>query len=195
MTGCIRLEKKFWRLLALSLALLPASAKAQEAMEVRALQYSLSRLGHYSSDVDGKMGPGTRQAIASYAEQNNVGDGFDNVFRDLAHATLPWEVEWSASLEDAAMSALQTSLRDFESAQFSGVHIAHRSEDGRWVSACIDVNARNGYGGYTGYQWVFLKGLRATVGNREIYTFFMENLSDYEASYLCRLGFVLELGE
>ena len=180
--------------MALPIAFLPISVSAQEAMEVRALQYALSRLDHYNSDIDGQTGPGTRRAIQLYADQNSVSNDFDGVFLHLARATLPWEVEWTDQIDSAVMSALQTGLRDFDSAQFSGVHVAHQSEDGQWASACVDVNARNGFGGYTGFQWVFLKGVRGTIGSQEFYTFFMEDMSSYEANYLCRLGFVLELG-
>lgn len=187
------LENSLRRLLLVNLFMLPAiSASAQDAMEVRAVQYALSRSGHYESTVDGQMGPGTRRAMRTYADENGVESDFDSVFLYLARAQLPWEVEWSSDIEAAVQSTLEIGLLDYDSAKFSGIHVAHKGVNEQWISACVDVNAKNRFGAYTGYQWVFLKGLKASVGEKDIYTFFMDDLSDYEASYLCRLGYVVE---
>jgi len=168
---------------------------AQERLEVQALQYSLKRLGFYSSTVDGLMGPGTRAAISAFANENDAEPNFDAVFMNIARRDLPWAGRWNDDAQEAVEATLKNGLIDYGSAQYSGRNMLYVSEGQKWVTACVEVNARNQLGGYTGYQWFFLKGFRMNIGTAEHYSFFMDDLTDYQALALCQLGYIQELSD
>jgi hypothetical protein len=67
-----------------------------------------------------------------------------------------------------------TTLRDSSSAAFRNVFIRRRGER---ISICGEVNARNGYGGYTGFQaFMVLADQRVDVGR----------VAGFDITYLCQ---------
>ena len=69
----------------------------------------------------------------------------------------------AAVKSEARLAALRW-LRDPESARFgdSGIYVRVVCEDGQHEIVCLDVNAKNGFGGYTGRQPL----IYLTTGNR-----------------------------
>ena len=63
-----------------------------------------------------------------------------------------WEVDWTAAAEKAVQKAMEMSLLDAASAKIDE-RILFRTEDG--ASACVKVNAKNSYGAFTGYRWLY----------------------------------------
>jgi hypothetical protein len=67
----------------------------------------------------------------------------------------------AASVRAGAKRAVTANLKDPDSARFQTIVYAHvRCDDGSdRVLACGRMNARNSYGGYTGYKfWLFVPG-------------------------------------
>lgn len=56
------------------------------------------------------------------------------------------------ALTDKIKQSVISNLREPESAQFQEVNLV-RSQDRAYL--CGQLNARNGFGGYTGFQWFF----------------------------------------
>lgn len=192
-TNHISYHKPFKALFLALCILISNAAYAQDRFEVTALQYALKRLGLYASSIDGQMGRGTRNGISTYAQENSTSGDFNGVFLHLAGRDLPWEIEWNDQVQDAVNAALEIGLLDYTSAQFSNLKRLYVGEDQQWVTACVDVNAKNEFGAYAGYRWAFLKGVRAQIGTSHLYTFFMVNLTEYQANVYCKLGFVQEI--
>lgn len=48
------------------------------------------------------------------------------------------------------------SLKDPESARFRNLFLSVPQKEGMNPSTCGEVNARNSYGGYTGFRWFFM---------------------------------------
>jgi RNA polymerase subunit RPABC4/transcription elongation factor Spt4 len=65
-----------------------------------------------------------------------------------------------ADLQYAAQEAVKAQLRDPESAKFSNVTVVHKPGS---TAVCGEVNARNGFGGYTGYQQFMASGQMAVI--------------------------------
>jgi hypothetical protein len=77
------------------------------------------------------------------------------------------------SVQTAARYFART-LRDPSSAAFRNVFIRRRGER---ISICGEVNARNGYGGYTGFQaFMVLADQRVDVGR----------VAGFDVAYLCQ---------
>lgn len=167
---------------------------AQSSIEVQSVQYALSRLGVYANSVDGLNGPGTRQAISAYAADTGIDDDFNTVFMELYRFQEPWVGEWNDAVQEAVDHALNFWLADFESARFSGEKKLYVGEDSKFVSACVELNAKNAHGAYVGYQWFFLRGMQFKIGSQPAhFSFIPEDMSTLDHSALCGLGFVLEL--
>lgn len=66
--------------------------------------------------------------------------------------------------QSAAKEAVRQQLRDPESARFSGVYV-HRGPSG--AAVCGRVNAKNGFGGYTGDSDFFVIGSAAVLETDE----------------------------
>jgi len=71
-----------------------------------------------------------------------------------------------ASIQTAGRYLAQT-MRDPSSATFRNVFLYKRisAKPGHQVTVCGEVNARNGYGGLTGFQQFMLSGDRVYVGS------------------------------
>ena len=71
-----------------------------------------------------------------------------------------------ANIQNAGRYLAQT-MRDPTSATFRNVFLYKRvnAKPGHQVTVCGEVNARNGYGGLTGFQQFMLSGDRVYVGN------------------------------
>lgn len=192
-TNQISYHKPLKALFFLLCILISSTAHAQDRFEVSALQYALKRLGLYSSTIDGQMGRGTRNGISAYAHENNTSGDFNGAFLHMARRELPWKIEWNDRVQDAVSAALEIGLLDYASAQFSNLKRLYVGEDQQWVTACVDVNAKNEFGAYAGYRWIFLKGVRTRIGAADFYTFFMVDLTEYQANVYCKLGFVQEI--
>ncbi|SKB95917.1 hypothetical protein [Sphingopyxis flava] len=82
-----------------------------------------------------------------------------------------------ASIQRAGQYLAQT-MRDPSSASFRNVFLYKRvnAKPGMQVTVCGEVNARNGYGGLTGYQMFMISGERVYVGTS----------LGFQVSYLCQ---------
>lgn len=82
-----------------------------------------------------------------------------------------------ANIQNAGRYLAQT-MRDPASATFRNVFLYKRvnAKPGHQVTVCGEVNARNGYGGLTGFQQFMLSGERVYVGN----------MLSFDVAYLCR---------
>ena len=119
-----------------------------------AAQTVLKRLGHYESKVDGRMGPGTRKAVSAYAAANGVGDSFLAVSSHI-WGRRDWRTEVTDELEAAFYDALDDTLLDAESARVKDM-FAYRGKRDNYYVVCASVNAKNGYGAYTGYKPIYV---------------------------------------
>lgn len=61
------------------------------------------------------------------------------------------KVEIDQEKIEEAHAAVKEELRDPESAVFRNTHGTSVSEDGPLMGVCGEVNAKNGYGGFTGF--------------------------------------------
>ena len=184
----------FLALVALTTTTLPpAPAAAQEAHEIRAVHYALTRLGYNTGEKPEVLELASQSAIDQYAEDMGIDRGFEDVIYHLSKSDPKWTTQWTADTQQAVEYALFQALREPDSAKFSDIRKLYVGEDERFVSACIEVNAKNGAGSYTGYTWHFLKGVYAQVGEKDRFIFIVENLPQYEAYLACELGYVLEV--
>ncbi len=132
-------------------AILGAPAAAQSRNEVAALQYALMQHGLYTGRIDGKTGKGTQEAMKSFADLKGVESDFWSVASEMSINTF-WESDWTDTVEVAVQSALHDALLDAESAKISD-RLLFRTDDG--ASACVKLNAKNSFGAYTGYHWLY----------------------------------------
>lgn len=63
------------------------------------------------------------------------------------------DVQAQAALVERAKAAVAHDLKDPWSARFRDVHVHHDFED--WKTVCGQVNAKNSYGAYSGFQRFF----------------------------------------
>lgn len=103
-------------------------------------------------------------AIVSYfLSLGNVGAG-ENDFYDTSQDAI--KIGWMRK----GISAVKTKLRDSDAAKFRGVHI-NRGRDGISM-ICGEVNAKNAFGGYIGYQKFVSNGKTET-------TYLQEEVQDF----------------
>lgn len=169
--------------------------QAQERTDYMALQHALSQTGHYSGTVDGLTGPATRAAISSYAADNNIRDDFWDVSSTLSR-NIVWEIEWNDAFEKGLNSVLEDYLLDAQSARIDEKRV-FRNNKGK-LTACAKVNAKNSYGAYTGYQWLFMPVVYTEYDGGLLklddVAFFVSPRSDmpqHVAEMWCRLGYVM----
>lgn len=74
------------------------------------------------------------------------------------------ERRMDANLQYAAEQSVRAQLRDPESAQFRNVRVIRKPGS---TAVCGEVNARNGFGGYTGYQHFMSSGDLSVVHSDE----------------------------
>lgn len=86
-------------------------------------------------------------------------------------------VQAEARIEKAGQYLAQT-MRDPASASFRNVFLYKRvnAKPGHQVTVCGEVNARNGYGGLTGFQQFMLSGESVYVGK----------MLSFDVAYLCQ---------
>lgn len=94
-----------------------------------------------------------------------------------AGVTAEERTQAEANIQKAGRYLAQT-MRDPASATFRDVFLYKRvtAKPGMQVTVCGEVNARNGYGGLTGFQQFMVSGERVYVGNAV----------GFDVAYLCR---------
>lgn len=177
----------------LSVAITGLPVLAQDRNDVAALQYALAQHDLYSGTVDGRSGKGTQAAIKAFADKQGIESDFWPVASKMSVNTF-WEAAWTDAADQAVLQAMEVSLFDAGSAKIDE-RILFRTDDG--ASACVKVNAKNTYGAYTGYRWLYfalvevnhpkssllkLEDTAFAVGPAEV--------SDETAQAWCMLGFV-----
>jgi hypothetical protein len=84
-------------------------------------------------------------------------------------------------LSDEAQSAVRQSLRDPESAQFRGAGFAYPDQG----MVCGSVNAKNGFGGYSGFQkYVYRRGKGVIIAD--------DNVNEMLVDAHCNAGFSIQ---
>lgn len=79
----------------------PMLRSGSEGEEVKQLQARLRELGYYAGEIDGQYGPGTREAVRLFQEQNGLGT--DGIVGGETRATL-----YSTSAKPATVTATPT---------------------------------------------------------------------------------------
>ncbi|SFL57279.1 hypothetical protein SAMN04488042_101727 [Shimia aestuarii] len=156
------------------------------------MQHALFRLGLYESKIDGLTGPGTRKAMAEYSKRYHVDNNFASIALDIEFKRREqWQAEWTDLLDAAVSEELETYLLDFGSAKikekilFVGNH--------GWQTACLYINAKNQFGAYTGYQWVFFPMKKSVVDGYPPYVMpdLVPPLPKETYEFWCQMGFVV----
>jgi len=99
------------------------------------------------------------------------------VMAQSAGITADERVQAEASIQNAGRYLAQT-MRDPASATFRNIFLYKRvsAKPGHQVTVCGEVNARNGYGGLTGFQQFMVSGDQVYVGSAV----------GLDVAYLCR---------
>jgi hypothetical protein len=138
-------------------------ASAQNFQEIIALQSRLKQEKLYSGELDGAFGPMMRSAVEEFAETHNLEPSFDAISNYIMiQSHLREKREPSEEELDLARSHVEAQLRDAESARYRNEY-AFDVEDS--VIVCGEVNGRNGYGAYAGFQTYQTTILRMQVGD------------------------------
>jgi len=124
----------------------------------RALQLRLTQEGFYTGPIDGMFGPASRRALSEYASDRGIADDIDETIPRLFEEARAWREDVTEGQRKAAGEALNDELRDAESARvrfdftypMEGIALAEPAIGHRVV--CGEVNARNAFNAYTGFQ-------------------------------------------
>lgn len=87
---------------------------------------------------------------------------------------------------DKLSDNVRSVLKDPDSAKFKWAKLilplGKANTDGSSLSLdyCFQVNAKNGFGGYTGFQDVY-----AVVSDTNVYVLYIDNLHDHNAQSFC----------
>ena len=131
--------------LALAILLLPATTFADEIGF--AIQLKLKNLGYDVGEADGVVGPKTRNAILEDSEKHSfppTSEAFVSHYSSMAVVnSKPLSDE---SLIKTVKESVSKELRDPSSALFRNLR---QLESGQ---ICGEVNGKNGFGAYTGFQ-------------------------------------------
>lgn len=176
-------------------ASIACAASAQSRADYMALQYALSNNGVYDSTVDGLAGPATMAAIDIYAAQHSIQPRFWSVADHLS-SNISWEVDWTDMFETALTDMLEEYLLDAPSARISERRVFARPDStgtgSEWYAVCVRVNAKNQFGAYTGYQWLYFPALITRIGSSERVGLHpsLPSLSQTENATWCELGYL-----
>lgn len=184
---------KHFAFAAIAAIVAPVQVNAQTAVEYEALQFALKQNHFYDGVVDGKVGPNTRKAMLAFSTAEKVENNFWFIASRLSVQT-HWEVNWTPAAEKAILVNLDGVLLDAPSARIKQ-KLLFRS--GEAASACVEVNSKNSYGAYGGYQWLYYTLVEINYAKSS----FMEledsafavgpyPVSAEVAETLCMLGFV-----
>ena len=133
---------------------LPFHATASD----RALQLRLMQEGFYRGPIDGMFGTGSRRALMEYAADRGITGDIDDAIPALFEEAREAREEVTEGQRRATESEMASELLDGDTAivryDFSypidGIPIISPAIGHQVV--CGEVNARNAYGAYTGFQ-------------------------------------------
>ncbi len=161
-----------------------------------ALQHALAVKGHYTNEVDGVTGPATRAAIRNYADRYGLEPFFWPVAGHIAR-NLSWELDWNDRFENAVHDTLRGYLLDVESARVDErrafVLPKTRGAKSEKYGVCVRVNAKNRFGAYVGYQWIYMAGFSFNILDEKTVTLFppIDYITQEDAITWCALGYVM----
>lgn len=113
------------------------------------IQAKLYELGFYTAKIDGLNGPSTRRALVAYGEEKRVPGTLSDVARRMYRDARTSGRDPTKDELAAAQERIAQDLRDPEAARFRNAR-AYETPDG--IAVCGEVNGKNLYGAYVGFQ-------------------------------------------
>lgn len=161
---------------------IPASAQSDE---VFAIQMRLKQEGHYSGKVDGINGVGTRNALEAYSKKHGLRADLSEISGHIIRVRVKSEsIPPDDILKASVHEYVRQNLKDPGSAQFRNDFTYHVRDT---LIYCAEVNAKNSYGGYSGFEAFQVSVLEDRVGSKRIISPIGNPFSDFSAT-MCRYG-------
>jgi len=151
------------RAIIFSIAMLMAisgSPAQGDQMMAAGVQLKLRSLGLYSGEIDGRIGPASRSGITAAAERFGFPPDMESLIAFFADQTAASATPLSdGPLKESVESQVKRDLRDPWSAQFRNLRVL---ESGL---ICGEVNAKNAYGAYTGFEGFTASAILSVAGH------------------------------
>ncbi|WP_062560983.1 peptidoglycan-binding domain-containing protein [Paracoccus aminovorans] len=165
-----------------ALATLSYPASAETVGEILVAQMKLRTLGYEVGKPDGRMGPATRKGLNAAAVKNGFDPTLAEMFKFFAIKTVTGETK----VEDEGIlkvvkDAVGDSLKDPFSAEYKDIR---RLPSGR---ICGEVNAKNLYGAYVGWQTFMTYGPLIKLGETYMKPSVMVDDGEDELAYMACL--------
>jgi hypothetical protein len=173
--------------------LMATQSYASDWRTVASVQVILNSHGYNVGDVDGVAGPATRRALQSFALVHSIEPTVRAFYEYAVSRNLQERVPISdEGYLDSIRDSVSANLRDPSSAQFRNIYAITgpsvvQGSDRTYV--CGQVNARNAFGGYAGFQYFY--GTQIVIGeNRNHFLFWSIDGPDRDlAEMFCTLTF------
>lgn len=158
-------------------------AFAADAIKVLETQVILRFIGLSPGEPDGAIGPKTRAAIAEYSEKYGSEETVDDVRSTMRRINISQrkpisDQAWIATIRESA----SVDMKDPSSTQVRDLYLI--SSD-RSAHICGQINGKNSYGAYAGFQWMFANTLTAAPGEFGGYMFFIDSGESDFAERIC----------
>lgn len=170
------------RSLALSIAIvMPTGGFADKS--IFTMQLRLKQEGHYAGKADGTSGPMTRRAVQAYASEQDIEATTQAVVENMIERAREEQRELTDLQAGAAVEGIKNALNDPYSADIK-THFGYLTSRGI-ILVCGEVNAKNTYGAYTGFQWFNIPLMPSLSGS---YRALSPDFAEDGALEYCMLG-------